>query len=243
MILKKIDMYGTKLGFNFKRKSTYNSIFGGISTILTFIIYILFFLLFSQDLYFKINPKVTSDTVYITENIINNYTFTKESFLFAFYSPIHFKDPKLYEFSIEYIYEIENNYSSTKLDFISCEKTQYIYLFDKYENATDYYCLDFSNIYNQNLTNKYFSSEVSNNFLTFTVNYNFTYLSTLNETYKQILLKSYETFYFLYPKISFSPNNYEFPLDIHLDFSFFDLNQYNYNQIDLKYTEIKVEQD
>jgi len=222
--MKKIDIYGKKLGFNLKRKTTFNSTFGGIFTILTFIFYVIFFILFSKDLYFKINPKVIFETVYITENNLNNYTLTNETFLFAIYSPINFKDPNLYELSINFISEYQDIDTITKLDFISCGKTKYSYLFSKFESANEYYCLNFSKIVDENLTNIYFSKEVLSNYLTFTINYNDTYLSTLNNTYKQKLLKSKETIFIYYPKISFSPNNYEVPLDIQMDYSYFDIN-------------------
>jgi len=100
MILKKIDLYGYKLGFTLNSQSNLNSTLGGLFTIITVIIYISLFNFLAKDLYLKINPKVTLEKVYLPNTVGYNFTVTNDSFLFAIDTPDYYIDPKLYKFSL-----------------------------------------------------------------------------------------------------------------------------------------------
>jgi len=243
MFFKKIDIYGSKVGFSINGRSSLNSFSGGIFTLLTIFIYILFFYLFSKDFFLRMNPFISSEKVFLTDSVLNNYTFINETMLFAIPNPVLYKDKNLYNLTLEYIEEFEGKFKKTKLNFISCEKTKFSRLFDKYNKAEDFYCIDFSNILNQNITNIHFSDYVKQYFIQFTIYYNYGYLASLNETYKQMLLDSEELFIFYLPKLSFSPNNYHQPIDIHMDYNCFLINQKIKFINDLKFVETKLEQD
>jgi len=216
MFLKKIDIYGSKIGLSVNGLMSLNSYFGGIFTINTIIIYILLFNLFAKDFYLRINPRIDSERVYLTDSVLNNYTISNDTFLFAMENPTIYKDLNLYKISLNYVEEKDRSYIITELKFITCDKTQHSELIDNYDKAKNYYCIDFTQILNQNITNIYFTDNVKNNYIHFTIYYNNDYLKTLNETYKQELLNFEKYIYFYSPILSFSPNNYQKPLDIRL---------------------------
>jgi len=152
------------------------------------------------------------------------------------------KDPKLYKFSLNFTSNgIDNN--TKALDFITCDKTKNSKLFNQDALANNYYCFDLSRIFNENLTNFYYSNEVQSNTLIFSIEYDKDYLASLNETYKQELKNSQEIINFFYPQLTFSPNNYEHPLDIHLDFTTFFINPDSVFTNYIGYVETKLEQD
>jgi len=89
----------------------------------------------------------------------------------------------------------------------------------------------------------YFAYKVPSNYISFNVGYNYDYLNSLNETYKQTILNNNDKLYLFFPDLSFSPNNFQNSLDIQLDFLIIDLNP-NIKYINqLKYAETKLEQD
>jgi len=241
MFLKKIDIYGSKLGFTLKKQSNLNSICGGIFTILTYVLYIIIFCILAKDYYFKINPKIIFDKVYLTDKLLNNYTFINDTFLFAYSSQNTLEHPNLYNISFRYLIISGENTTKINLDLINCNETKQSKLFHQY--AENYSCIDYTKILKKNLTNFDFFSAEENNIVTFSVRYNYDYLATLNETYKQLILNSTDTIYILFPRISFSPNNYNNPLDIYLDYNWFNINKKETYYLDLKYSQTLLEED
>ncbi len=77
-IVKSIDIYSSQFNFKFLNDTKYKSVGGGIMTILTIIPIILLFLIFSEDFYFRKNPRYINqqiedlnDTLYeINENLL-----------------------------------------------------------------------------------------------------------------------------------------------------------------------------
>jgi len=53
MFLKKIDIYGSKPGFTLNHQNSFNTIFGGVFTVLTLFIYIFLFIYMSKDFFLK----------------------------------------------------------------------------------------------------------------------------------------------------------------------------------------------
>jgi len=131
MFLKQIDIYGSKMGLNLNGQPNFNSSLGGIFSIITMIIYILLFCDSSKDFFLKINPKVTSEKIYLTETVLNNFTITNETFIFAFYAPNYLMDPKIYKFSIIYMQVFQESQNYEQIDIVSCDKTKFSKLFDK----------------------------------------------------------------------------------------------------------------
>jgi len=243
MFLKKIDIYGYKINFSLNGQSGFNTNFGGIFTILIVFIYLALFNLFSKDLYYKINPKVISDRIYLTDSVINNDTFINDTFLFAIDNPNYLKDPNIYKFNEKFLKKFENNTINIDINFITCDKTSYYYLFNKNGLAEKYYCIDNTPLVNEYFTNLYFSKNIQRNYLEFIAEYNQDYLSKLNETYKKQILSQEENIYIFFPQISFSPNNYENPLEIRLDYNLFKLTQNTKYINNLLFAETKLEQN
>jgi len=240
MILKIIDIYGTKLGFTLYSQSRFKSTLGGVFTIFTVIIYVIMFNYFAKDYYLKINPKVTFEKVYDIDTSLNNYTLTNDSFLFAIKSPLNYQDPNLYNLKLNYITMDNNILNFTKLDFISCNKTSYSKLFINI--IEELYCIDMKTILNKNITDGNYVEKIAK-FIELEIDYDNDYINTLNETYKQYVLNLEEGINYYLPDFSFSPNNYYNPLAIQLTIQEFsiDLNRLYTNTI--KYVETKFEQD
>lgn len=116
-------------------------------------------------------------------------------------------------------------------------------LFSNYTEAKKFYCIDFTNILNKNITSVYYTSEVLSKNIEIFIKYDYDYLATKNETYKQKLLNSIELLYFYVLQLSFSPSNYLNPIDINLEYDFFYINQKTKNENYLKYAETRLEQD
>jgi len=244
MILKKIDIYGSNLSFSLNSQSNIKSTLGGIFTIITILIYLVLLNLMAKDFYMKINPKITSEKVYVTDSKMNNYTITDETFFFAMFKPDYYRDPNLYRLSFYYVEEFE--YSEevvTILDFISCKNTKYSYLFNESNDADEFYCLNLTKFFTKNFTVSTSLSNSKNDYFKIIMEYNLDYLSTLNETYKQELLNIDEEISFFYPQISFSPHNYENPLEIKIFDGIFFVNQFTRYKNYLGYSEFKIEQD
>jgi len=225
MFLKKIDIYGYKLGFSLNSETNLKSTFGGLFTILTVILYILIFNYLARDFYLKINPKFTLEKVALSESVRNNFTITYDTFFLAIDTPNYFKDPNLYKFSLNFVEEYENYNKSMNLDFITCDQVNYSYIFNYYYGPNTFTCFNLTKIFNNDLTNEYYSEYLSFNYLDFYVDYNYNYLSSLNETYRNKLLNSDEIMYFYTPQISFSPNNYKNPLYLQLNFDSLNINK------------------
>jgi len=240
MLIKNIDIYGTQLGFTIQTQSRFKSTLGGVFTIFTVIIYVILFIFLAKDYYLRINPKVTFEKVYNVDSSLINYTITNDTFLFAIQSPVNFRDPKLYKLSLYYLTMENNLHYSTKLDFISCNKTSYSKIFKRINQ--ELYCIDFNKILNMNITDTYNLAKIQN-FLLLGIDYDYEYINTLNETYKQSVLDSEESFIYYLPDFSFSPNNYKNPFAIQLNIQGFSLNQNQYYSNSIKYAETVFEQD
>jgi len=242
MFPEKIDIYGSKPGFTINKKLNFKTNFGGYFTILTVFIYILLFNLLAKDFYLKINPIITSEKIFITDRHINNFTITNHSFLFAIDSPSRLKNPKLYKFFFKYKKEYNlDNQTTMDVDFITCDKTPYSKMFDIY--AESMFCINYTKIMQQNLTNFSFLDNVQSNSIKISMEYNYDYLDKLNETYKQSLFNLQEYVFFYYPVLLFSPNNKLNPLDIQLDYNQFIISQKTEYSNDLRYAETEVEED
>jgi len=99
------------------------------------------------------------------------------------------------------------------------------YLLNNYTNSEEFYCVDLTNILSENLTNEFYTIDVPIKYIEFTLNYNYSYLNSLNETYKQLLLNSNDKISLFYPLLSFSPNNYYNPFKIQSDFYQFEIDK------------------
>jgi len=169
MMLKRFDIYGLKLNFTLNNKGSFKTIYGGIFSLFTVIIYLLLFNILAKDFYLKINPRITTDKTYITDSFFNNYTFNKDSLLLVF---DNIDDQNLYNFTLNYIeYFNITNITNTKLDFISCDKTNNSRLFrNNTEEAKKFNCIDFTKIINKNITSFHYSDDVISKYIQIFIN-------------------------------------------------------------------------
>ena len=80
-VLKQLDIFGKPFYLNIKKRETFKSIIGGILTTIMFIGSLGIIYYFGQDIYFKVNPLVTSSV-----SQLNYYPYTtlnSSNFLFA----------------------------------------------------------------------------------------------------------------------------------------------------------------
>jgi len=241
MFLKKIDLFGSKLGFTLNNQSNLKSTLGGIFTLFTFIIYILLFNILAKDFYTKSNPKINSEKIFITESDVNNFTIRNDTFLFAISNLKYLEDPKLYKSSLYFVKEDFERHP-IQLDFITCDKSYHSDFINYHTHSEHYHCINMKDLINENLTSNYLSNEIHTNYIEFSLKYDNDYINTLNETYKQTLLNLDERIDVLFPELS-SPNNYYNPLQIKLDFSDLYLNKdIQYRNL-FGFAETKLERD
>jgi len=102
--------------------------------------------------------------------------------------------------------------------------------------------IDFTNIINETITNSN-SLSLKRNFIEILLEYDYDYLTTLNETYRQSILEGKEKLSYFLPEISFSLNNYEKPLEYNVNVNHIIINQ-NYTFLsEFLYTVTKIDQD
>lgn len=192
-----------KLGFFLNYNSSLNSTFGGVFTCITALVYVALFNFFAKDFYFRINPKITSEKVFFED--INNYTITNEKTIFAVSLRL-VKDPRLYKLSAKYREVYVDNIINIDFDMISCNSLSNSYNIDE-DELQNLYCMDFNKFLNKNITN-FSSISLLIKKVRLEIQYNFTYLETLNDTYRQNMINSDDFILYFYPVFSFSPNNY-----------------------------------
>jgi len=102
--------------------------------------------------------------------------------------------------------------------------------------------IDFTKIINETITNSNTLS-FKNNFIEIVLEYDYEYLTTLNETYRKSIIEGQGILSYLLPEISFSLNNYENPLKYNMNSNHININQ-NFTILnEILYTVTKIEQD
>ena len=80
--IKKIDLYGSPYSFTVFKNTTYNTVIGGIITILTVLLYVFCFYYFGKDFYMRKNPGFLNQITTLKNYV--NYTLFKDDLLLAF---------------------------------------------------------------------------------------------------------------------------------------------------------------
>ena len=78
-LIKKFDFQGFKANFTFDQKNNHSSVIGGIITILIIFVFIVIFILFGHDFYYKLNPRSLSRLIDLgtyDKFKVNNSNFT-----------------------------------------------------------------------------------------------------------------------------------------------------------------------
>ena len=81
--VKSLDFLGPEVKFRINKQDNFKTIFGGIFSILYYLAFISFFILFGGDFFLKKNPKIVSQT--LTDSTFNKtIELSNDNFFFAF---------------------------------------------------------------------------------------------------------------------------------------------------------------
>ena len=154
--MERLDFLGKSFSLRVLGEDRHKTIFGGIITIVSAIIFIILFILFGTNFYLRLNPLSTVSNQ--LSNVTFNYTLNKTNFFYAF--RIEDQDNNLLEkpefFYIEPHYIVYNQTSAGQsikiidqiLPYHRCTADDISLISDQYlkMNFNSYYCLDkFSN--------------------------------------------------------------------------------------------------
>jgi len=152
-----MDFIGPKIKFRINKEENYKSYLGASLSIISYCLYIIFFIIFGLDIIRKKKPMVLINQ--LTSDGTENYTIANDTFL-AFriddFKGNEFDFSNL--FSIKISWELYDNNNDTTIDskFFSyqrCSDPKFLDLFakDLIFDPNDYYCLDTSQIAGKNL--------------------------------------------------------------------------------------------
>ena len=232
---EKIDLLGSNFHFYDGVSLKKRTIIGGILTFIIGIFSIYFFIIFSKDLFMKLNPNIT---ITIQNNSLYEYIdLKKENIIFAFriedyYGNFYNESNILY---IKIIYYKSNlndngkykrNLTSELINYHLCNESDF-----KNENLTQIYgnlfCPEFEGKqlggYWDNSDIHYFDFQVyfCKNGSNYSLNNNCTSIKTLRSIFNQ---EKPIYFSFYYPVIEFDPLSYNYPLKIRYKNYNYDLN-------------------
>jgi hypothetical protein len=131
-IIRSFDFYGNSIKFSVKEKESYKTISGGIFSIITYIIFLIFICVNLKNYIMREKPDVFYTEVYSDEIKI-----TGEDYLFSII--LSYKDPnKKIPFEFEKLFDLELNYITDyekvnkTFKFIDCKKSKFNsdYFFD-----------------------------------------------------------------------------------------------------------------
>jgi len=223
--IKKLDFFGRQINFTINREEHFTTVCGGFISIIILCLYTAFFFFFGQEMFYKLNPHITTENL-IPENQ-ESYTITNETFIAwrissADDSSLFFHD----KFKSLLLYNINNStYKKSKsayskeLQSINCTNQKFKHNFeDSVYEADKWMCFDFSAIENQNLTGSQSSPFYS--YLSFTlelceVNYFNSTKSKCTDYHKlsKFLINNNLIIEFLFYDTGFRPKNFLEPFE------------------------------
>lgn len=152
-LVKKADFQGYKVNFTFDTKDSHTSVIGGVLTLFMIIVFIVIFILFGQDFFYKLNPKVISALIdngtyerFKAKNSNFTIAFRLENFdnvrldkdeIYFYYNIVLNKFERNQNKELALTHEIKFNYSLCKEDDVNNE-------YYREKNLNDFYCLDLS---------------------------------------------------------------------------------------------------
>jgi len=253
-VLKTFDYMGPQINFNIRKVPTFKTFLGGIVSLATYIICIVFFIIFGKDLIFKTNPNVISELV--TPHEFSKYIISNETFLAWRIEDFYGKKTNLNEVfpAIGFLHKystINGLYIETKeIKFINCTNEKFNKFFST--NSTikpkEWNCFDFSDLI----------GEVIFGDLTTPVCYYLEFQLDICKTdlkskkkfdckdFRPMRKLNIENDLFvsiLHNQINFSPNNYTHPLSLILNRSFVGINFNLLTTDNFNFKNFIVEQD
>jgi len=220
-LLKSFDFLGPSINFTIKDYPNFRSVIGGFFSLLIYILYLVFFVLFGKDMIYKLNPTVNSE--YISPDKIENYAIDNKTFLAFRYENDMGKminqSYKLYQYSSYVTYDLINSriINETSLDIINCNNSQFKQDINLYNyKAEEWFCIDYKKIYNSTLNDELKSNNL--NYIAFEIqlceiddDWVKSNCQDLKKT-KEYLSQNHIMISFLYNEVIFNANKYEEPL-------------------------------
>jgi len=77
-VIKSFDFLGPSMNFTIKKSSNFRSVFGGLFSLLIYILYLFFFISFGKDMIYKLNPTIISEKLIPNKHesyYVDNNTF------------------------------------------------------------------------------------------------------------------------------------------------------------------------
>jgi hypothetical protein len=149
-------MYGTRFTFRAQNRENYQTNVGGIFTLITICIIVVFSFFFGQDFYYGTNPLIYTDTI-VPEKYDPAIKVTPENFviawrienfkkIFADFSGIIY--PRTHHFRLRKDEKGSLYYTSKEnMPQVRCnEKNAKVFEFTKYNKIDDWFCYDWSSL-------------------------------------------------------------------------------------------------
>jgi len=218
--IKDLDSFGRQINFTINREARFKTVCGGFISIIILCLYIAFFFLLGKNMFYKLNPIVTEET--LTPENQESYTITNETFFAWRISSLENSSLLFYDkFKSFLLYNYHNNTEKRSFEFKSINCTNQRFQ-DDFENsvykADQWMCFDFSTIANHNLTGTQSNSLYS--YLSFTLDIcevnmeNSTKTSCADyQKLSKLILHHNILIEFLYYDTRFIAKNYTHPLE------------------------------
>jgi hypothetical protein len=219
--MKSLDFLGPEIKFRINQQENFKTVFGGMISILYYIFFFSFFMLFGVDFFYKINPKILSR---VLKDKSDNKTInlSNENFFFAF--RVASQDSKTIELNLN----PENIYLShqlitlghkdyTNITFLNCNNAKFNKEIINLDKKQEFLCADFSVIKDKAIGGHYDTIENFCALILFQININENLFKNLsgNDTkqgFKSLIKEGiYAEMHIAKP--NFDPNNYTNPLN------------------------------
>jgi hypothetical protein len=149
--LQNIDIFGKRFGFKLKNEETFKTVFGGVLTVFTLTVILIFSIFMGQDFYYRINP-----SVYINTSVPENYDppilLTPENFTIAWRiegldrNPVNITNIIYPVTTNIHFKRNDNGMAISRIDFLKPTKcnaeNSKMEAFNKFNKIEDWYCMD-----------------------------------------------------------------------------------------------------
>ena len=170
--IKTLDLFGPQIYFTINGKEKFKTVFGGFISLFVYCLYVGLFILFGQDMLFRLNPNVTLE--YLMPEEQENYRITNQTFIAWRLESSSQNESELHDTLKCSLYYFEyNNHNKSyiyakQFQSLNCTDTRFNRNFEHtIHKAEEWKCFDFSTISSQNIYGSESSSIMS--FFTFTM--------------------------------------------------------------------------
>jgi len=221
-LIKTYDFLGPEMTFRINNHENFKTVFGGVFSLISYALFLCFFIIFGMDFFNKQNPKVV--TQFITPLNEENTTFT-------FYKDFHLafrivsEDNKIIPINMNNTNDILLNYQTFENSKLSkninlplkrCSNKDFPYKIN--ENASDYICANFTNT-NITLAGGWHNINDFFGILMLSIKFNPFLFQNYSENNTNLndysdFIQKYQYVQLIVPQAVFNPNDYSNPLNL-----------------------------